>query len=42
MEIKLIKRLWVVTLIHTFLSLDSQVSGSSMSDGMIVFSIVVS
>lgn len=42
MEIKLIKRLWVVTLIHTFLLLDSQVSGSSMRDGMMVFSIVVS
>lgn len=40
-EIRLIKRLWVVTLIHTFLLLESQVSGSSMSDGMMAFNIVI-
>lgn len=40
-EIKLISRLWVVTLIHTFLSLESQVRGRSISDGNIIFSIVV-
>lgn len=32
-EKKLMRRLQVVMLIHTFLSLESQVRGNSMSDG---------
>lgn len=39
--IRLIRKLYEVTLIQTFLCLDSQVSGSNISDGKMIFSIVI-
>lgn len=38
-EIRLIRRLWVVILIHTFLLVESQVRGSIISEGAIIFNI---
>lgn len=40
MEIRLISRLYVVMLIQTFLLLESQVRGSSINDGIMIFNIV--
>ena len=39
--VKLIRKLYEVTFVQVFLGLDSQVSGSSISEGRIIFSIVV-
>lgn len=38
--IKLIRKLYEVTEIHIVLFFDNQVSGSSISDGVMIFSIV--
>lgn len=38
--IKLIRKLYEVTEIHMVLFFDNQVSGNSISDGVIIFSIV--
>lgn len=40
-EAKLIKKLYEVTLAHRLLLFDSQVSGSSMIEGKMIFSIEV-